>query len=88
MLEDSYKNQKGLNLSLNCIDGLLKHNGPIKNLNIIKNQLPEILDYKINLKNSGSLEAQISSLSDDIAYNCHDIDDGLRAGLFDIKDLL
>ena len=60
----------------------------IKNLNIIKNQLPEILDYKINLKNSGSLEAQISSLSDDIAYNCHDIDDGLRAGLFDIKDLL
>ena len=88
LLEDSYKNQKGLNLSLNCIDGLLKHNGPIKNLNIIKNQLPEILDYKINLKNSGSLEAQISSLSDDIAYNCHDIDDGLRAGLFDIKDLL
>ena len=88
LLEDSYKNQKGLNLSLNCIDGLLKHNGPIKNLNIIKNQLPEILDYKINLKNSGSLEAQISSLSDDIAYNCHDIDDGLRAGLFNIKDLL
>ena len=88
LLEDSYKNQKGLNLSLNCIDGLLKHNGPIKYLNIIKNQLPEILDYKINLKNSGSLEAQISSLSDDIAYNCHDIDDGLRAGLFDIKDLL
>ena len=88
LLEDSYKNQKGLNLSLNCIDGLLKHNGPIINVNIIKNQLPEILDYKINLKNSGSLEAQISSLSDDIAYNCHDIDDGLRAGLFDIKDLL
>ena len=57
-------------------------------LNIIKNQLPEILDYKINLKNSGSLEAQISSLSDDIAYNCHDIDDGLRAGLFDVEDLL
>ena len=88
LLEDSYKNQKGLNLSLNCLDGLLKHNGPIKNINILKNQLPEIFDYNINFKNSGSLEAQISSLSDDIAYNCHDIDDGLRAGLFNIEDLL
>ena len=88
LLEDSYRNQEGLNLSLNCLDGLLKHNGPIKNLKILKNQLPEIFDYKINFQNSGSLEAQISSLSDDIAYNCHDIDDGLRAGLFNIEDLL
>mgnify|MGYP001210003285 CR=1 FL=1 len=88
LLEDSYKNQKGLNLSLNCLDGLLKHNGPVKNLSIIENQLPEIFNYKINLKHSGSLEAQISSLSDDIAYNCHDIDDGLRAELFNIQDLL
>ena len=59
-------------------DGLLKHNGPIKNINILKNQLPEIFDYNINFKNFGSLEAQISSLSDDITYNCHDIDDGLE----------
>ena len=88
LLENTYQNQKGLNLSLNCIDGLLKHNGPIKNDNFIKNQLPEILDYNLNFRNSGSLEAQISSLSDDIAYNCHDIDDGLRAGLFNIEDLL
>lgn len=88
LLEDSYSDHNGLNLSLNCLDGLLKHNGPIKLLNILKNQLPEIFNYKINFKNSGSLEAQISSLSDDIAYNCHDIDDGLRAGLFNIQDLL
>tara|TARA_B100000963_G_scaffold360477_1_gene391500 strand:+ start:5087 stop:6196 length:1110 start_codon:yes stop_codon:yes gene_type:complete len=88
LLENNYKNQRGLNLSLNCIDGLIKHNGPLTNYDIVHNQLPEILDYGINLKNSGSLEAQISSLSDDIAYNCHDIDDGLRADLFNIDDLL
>ncbi len=88
LLEDTYNNQKGLNLSLNCIDGLLKHNGPIKNLKMLENQLPEIFDYKINFQHSGSLEAQISSLSDDIAYNCHDIDDGLRANLFNIEELL
>lgn len=87
LLEDTYNDQKGLNLSLNCIDGLLKHNGPLNNCDVIKNQLPEIFDYGISFKNSGSLEAQISSLSDDIAYNCHDIDDGLRAELFDIEDL-
>ena len=87
LLEDTYKSQKGLNLSLNCIDGLLKHNGPIKNNHSMKNQLPDIFDYKLNFNNSGSLEAQISSLSDDIAYNCHDIQDGLRAGLFGLDDL-
>ena len=88
LLEDTYSNHKGLNLSLNCIDGLIKHNGPIKNLEKLKNQLPEIFNYNVNFDNSGSLEAQISSLSDDIAYNCHDIDDGLRANLFCIEDLL
>ena len=87
LLEDSYREHKGLNLSINCIDGLLKHNGPISNLEIYKNQLPEILNYDLNFEKFGSLEAQISSLSDDIAYNCHDIDDGLRANLFTIDDL-
>ncbi len=88
LLEDTYRNQKGLNLSLNCIDGLLKHNGPIKKIDMLKNQLPEIFEYNLNINNSGSLEAQISSLSDDIAYNCHDIDDGLRAKLFNLEELL
>ena len=88
LLENTYNNQKGLNLSLNSIDGLLKHNGPVENTKIFENQLPEIFDYKMNFQNSGSLEAQISSLSDDIAYNCHDIDDGLRAGLFCQEELL
>lgn len=88
LLENTYNQHKGLNLSINCIDGLVKHNGPIKNLKKFKNQLPEIFNYDINFGNSGSLEAQISSLADDIAYNCHDIDDGLRAELFTKDELL
>ena len=44
ILEDTYPDHRGLNLSLNCIDGLLKHNGPVNNLEIFKNQLPEIFD--------------------------------------------
>ncbi len=88
LLEDMYDDHLGLNLSLNTLDGLLKHNGPVENLDNFKNQLPEIFDYGFNFKKNGSLEAQISSLSDDIAYNCHDIDDGLRAGLFTIDDIM
>lgn len=88
LLEDTYKEHKGLNLSINCLDGLLKHNGPITNQELFSNQLPEIFNYNLNFKSLGSLEAQISALADDIAYNCHDIDDGLRANLFSIDDLL
>ena len=87
LLENIYEDYLGLNLSLNCIDGLLKHNGPVQNENKLKILLPEILNYGLNLQTYGSLEAQISSLSDDIAYNNHDIDDGLRANFFSIDDL-
>ena len=87
LLENIYENYLGLNLSLNCIDGLLKHNGPVENEQKLKILLPEIYNYSLNLKTYGSLEAQISSLSDDIAYNNHDIDDGLRANFFTINDL-
>ena len=87
LLENIYEDYLGLNLSLNCIDGLLKHNGPVQNENKLKILLPEIFNYGLNLQSHGSLEAQISSLSDDIAYNNHDIDDGLRANFFSIDDL-
>jgi len=87
-LEDMYDGHKGLNLSINTLDGLLKHNGPVTDATKYKNQLPEIFEYDFSFKNNGSLEAQISSLSDDIAYNCHDIDDGLRAELFSIHEIL
>jgi dGTPase len=87
LLENIYENFSGLNLSLNCIDGLLKHNGPVADQKRLMSLLPEVENYKLNLESFGSLESQISSLSDDIAYNNHDIDDGLRAKFFSIDDL-
>ena len=87
LLENIYEKFPGLNLSTNTVDGLLKHNGPIIDENKMLSLLPDIKNYKINFQTFGSLEAQISSLSDDIAYNNHDIDDGLRANFFTIDDL-
>ncbi len=87
-LEKAYQNFDGLNLSINTIDGIVKHNGPNylvkENLNLLPN-LNKI--KKINFYDQSSLESQISALSDDIAYNNHDIDDGIRAGLFSINDI-
>ena len=87
LLENIYEKFPGLNMSTNTVDGLLKHNGPIVDENKVLSLLPDIKNYKINFQTFGSLEAQISSLSDDIAYNNHDIDDGLRANFFTIDDL-
>jgi len=87
-LENKYYNFPGLNLSIETLDGLVKHNGPVLNIskyNIILGK--NIFKNKINFKNSPSLESQISSISDDIAYNSHDLEDGLKAGLFRIDDL-
>ena len=88
-LEEKYLKFRGLNLTLETLDGLLKHNGPI--FNTIK--IEEIiglnsLKKKIIFKKSPSLEAQISSISDDIAYNNHDIQDGIKAKLFNLNDLI
>lgn len=87
-LEKAYQNFDGLNLSINTIDGIVKHNGPNylvkKNLDLLPN-LNKI--KKINFYDQSSLESQICALSDDIAYNNHDIDDGIRAGLFSINDI-
>ena len=87
-LEKAYQNFDGLNLSINTIDGIVKHNGPnyliTQNLEILPN-LSKI--KKINFYDQSSLESQISALSDDIAYNNHDIDDGIRAGFFSINDI-
>jgi dGTPase len=88
-LEHKYLKFKGLNLTLETLDGLLKHNGPIQDLSII-DKLIGLKNFKtrINFQNSGSLEAQISSISDDIAYNNHDIQDGIRARMFNLDDLI
>jgi dGTPase len=88
-LEHKYLKFKGLNLTLETLDGLLKHNGPIKDLSIV-NRLIGVKNFnnKIDFGNSGSLEAQISAISDDIAYNNHDIQDGIRAKMFNLEDLI
>jgi len=88
-LEHKYLKFKGLNLTLETLDGLLKHNGPIHDLSLI-NRIIGLKNFKNKIKfnNSGSLEAQISAISDDIAYNNHDIQDGIRAKMFNLKDLI
>ena len=87
-LENRYYKFKGLNLTLETLDGLLKHNGPVKDLDKLNKILGKnILNKKINLLQSPSLEAQIASISDDIAYNSHDLEDGLKSNLFDLTDL-
>jgi len=88
LLENKYYNFKGLNLSLETIDGLVKHNGPVQNQDKFFNILGKnFFKNKINYLSSPSLEAQLSSISDDIAYNSHDLEDGLRAKLYTIEDL-
>ena len=88
LLENRYYNFKGLNLTLETLDGLIKHNGPVKDLTKLNNILGKnFFKNKINFSSQPSLEAQIASISDDIAYNSHDLEDGLKANLFKIEDL-
>ena len=88
-LENKYLKFKGLNLSIETIEGLLKHNGPVEDLDLVEN-LIGIENFKklINFNTYPSLEAQISAISDDIAYNNHDIQDGINANLFKLEELI
>jgi dGTPase len=90
-LERRYCQFDGLNLTWEMLEGLVKHNGPVL---FDKNKPPplaviaaEVAKDDLNLDTFAGAEAQVAALSDDIAYNNHDIDDGLRAGLFTIADL-
>jgi dGTPase len=88
-LENKYLKFKGLNLTIETLDGLLKHNGPIKDLTLVKKLIGlKNLNDKIRLNKSASLEAQISAISDDIAYNNHDIQDGIRAKMINLNELI
>ena len=88
-LENKYLKFNGLNLTIDTLDGLLKHNGPILDLSPVKNLIGlKNLKSKIIFNRYASLESQISSISDDIAYNNHDIQDGIRAKLFTLNDLV
>jgi dGTPase len=89
-LEHRYAAFDGLNLTWECLEGLVKHNGPLLADGASKDALPEAIaafPWDLELSTYPGLEAQIAALSDDIAYVNHDIDDGLRAGLFETEDL-
>ncbi|HQT47879.1 MAG TPA: deoxyguanosinetriphosphate triphosphohydrolase [Acidocella sp.] len=86
LLEQRYAAFDGLNLSWETLEGLAKHNGPL-------GQPPEYIAafnrrFPLDLHRQPSAEAQVAAFADDIAYNTHDLDDALRAGLFGFEDIL
>jgi dGTPase len=91
MLESRYAEFPGLNLTWEALEGTVKHNGPLVGPGIERPVPPAIAEYDrrhpLALDTYAGVEAQVAALADDIAYNNHDIDDGLRAGLFAIADL-
>jgi dGTPase len=90
-LERRYAEFDGLNLTWESLEGTVKHNGPLRGAGIDRPVPPTIAEYDrchpLALDLFPSAEAQVAALADDIAYNNHDIDDGLRAGLFPVSDL-
>jgi len=93
-LERRYAEFDGLNLTWESLEGLVKHNGPLltKTGEGTRGPVPQpILDYcqlhDLELASYASLEAQVAAIADDIAYNTHDIDDGLRSGLLTFEML-
>ncbi len=93
-LERRYAAFDGLNLTFETIEGLAKHNGPLRHASgapIGARAIPGIFleqdaIWPLGLESYASAEAQCAALADDIAYNAHDLDDGLRAGLFALAD--
>ncbi len=91
-LEQRYASFDGLNLSWETLEGLVKHNGPLLTDKVKLADLPFAIgefaaQMDLELGTYAGAEAQVAALADDIAYNNHDIDDGLRARLFDFNDL-
>ncbi len=85
-LEKHYADFDGLNLTWETLEGIAKHNGPVTG------DLPFALaeytaKHDLELDTYASAEAQVAAIADDIAYNNHDLDDGLRAGLFSVDDI-
>ena len=90
-LERRYPEFQGLNLTWETLEGLVKHNGPLVSLgkdSFLAREIESFNEkYNLELHTHASAEAQVAALADDIAYNNHDLDDGLRAGLFEIEDM-
>jgi dGTPase len=85
-IECPYPDHDGLNLTWDLLEGLAKHNGPVIAPNWALAELDEA--FPLMLGTWPSLEAQVAAVADDIAYDNHDIDDGLRAGFLELDDLL
>jgi dGTPase len=97
-LEHRYPGFDGLNLTWESLEGIVKHNGPLtgrdgapteryRDHGVPVGISDYVRTYDLELRSFASLEAQAAAIADDIAYNAHDIDDGLRAGLFTVDDL-
>lgn len=92
LLERRYAEFDGLNLTWETLEGVVKHNGPLLPV-AAGTALPPTISafqamFDLELDTQPCAEAQVAALADDIAYNNHDIDDGLRAGLLTVEDLL
>ena len=85
-LETPYPGFDGLNLSWEALEGLAKHNGPIRNPTWALAEANA--DFDLELASWPSLEAQVAAVADDVAYDNHDIDDGIRAGLLNLDELV
>jgi dGTPase len=85
-LETPYADFDGLNLSWEALEGLAKHNGPVAEPNWALAEANA--DFDLELDSWPSLEAQVAAIADDIAYDNHDIDDGLRAGIIQLEELV
>ncbi len=85
LLESPYPRWRGLNLSWELLEGLAKHNGPVAAPGWALNAVDA--EFGLSLGQWPSLEAQIAAVADDIAYDNHDIDDGIRAGLLSVEQI-
>lgn len=86
LLDSPYPRWDGLNLSWEMLEGLAKHNGPVTQPGWAMREVDAL--FPLDLGGWSSLEAQIAAIADDIAYDNHDIDDGIRAGLLTLDQLL